>query len=249
MTGALPSIKKSPPKVSRRILLADDDRVLSDLLKQFFTNEGFSVTPVFDGGHAVATAAEHSFDIIVIDVMMPVMDGFETLLALRKMGDTPIIMLTARGGDIDRILGLEMGADDYLPKPCNPRELLARIKAILRRADSRLASPHASTLVAGGLTLRPANREARIHSDAVALTDTEFSVLESLTRAQGKLVTKHALSQDVLGRDLGPHDRSLDMHISHLRKKLERAQGGHAAKIVIKTVRGHGFILTLSPED
>ncbi|MDA8024022.1 MAG: response regulator, partial [Gammaproteobacteria bacterium] len=121
----------------RHILLADDDRVLSDLLRKYFEGEGFAVSQAFDGAQAVARAAETRFDVIVADVMMPVMDGFEALRALRKAGDTPVIMLTARGGDVDRIVGLEMGADDYLPKPFNPRELLARVKAVLRRAEPR----------------------------------------------------------------------------------------------------------------
>ena len=232
--------------MTRRILLADDDRVLSSLLRQYFEGEGFAVSQVFDGAQAVSAAGEQVFDIIVVDVMMPVMDGFETLRALRRINDTPVIMLTARGADIDRIVGLEMGADDYLPKPCNPRELLARIKAIWRRADSARRVPSDEPpLTAGGLALAPATRQARVNGEEIALTSTEFSVLEFLMRHRGKLAGKPELSQDALGRKLGPFDRSLDMHISHLRKKLERAQ----CSVAIKTVRGHGFMLCVFPDE
>lgn len=236
------------PNMTRHILLADDDRILSNLLRQYFEGEGFAVSQVFDGAEAVSAATDQVFDIIVVDVMMPVMDGFETLRALRRINDTPVIMLTARGADIDRIVGLEMGADDYLPKPCNPRELLARIKAIWRRADSARRTPSETEeppLTAGGLALAPATRQARVNGEEIALTSTEFSVLEFLMRHRGKLVGKAVLSQDALGRKLGPFDRSLDMHISHLRKKLERAQCG----VAIKTVRGHGFMLCVFPDD
>lgn len=222
----------------RAILLADDDRVLSDLLKQFFSGEGFEVAQAFDGAQAVESAAEKKFDVIIVDVMMPVMDGFETLRALRKAGDTPVIMLTARGGDIDRIVGLEMGADDYLPKPFNPRELLARVRAVLRRAGDGAARAQ-TPLRAGDLQLSPASRRALAHGEKLALTDAEFGILELLLRAHGALVTREELSQQVLGRKLESFDRAVDMHISNLRKKL------HAAKsdARINTVRKHGFLL------
>ena len=228
--------------MNRHILLADDDSVLSDLLKQYFEGEGYLVSQAFDGGHAVSLASQQYFDIIVLDVMMPVMDGFETLQALRKVNDTPVIMLTARDGDIDRIVGLEMGADDYLPKPCNPRELLARIKAILRRTDlvGKGSPPDTSPVVVGMLRLEPTNREVRVNGEEIVLTSTEFSVLETLMRFEGKLVSKQSLSQEAIGKKLGPHDRSVDMHISHLRKKLDSAH----CDISIKTIRGHGFILS-----
>jgi len=221
----------------RHILLADDDRVLSDLLRQYFEGEGFAVSQAFDGAQAVARAAEQRFDVIIADVMMPVMDGFDALRELRKAGDTPVIMLTARGGDVDRIVGLEMGADDYLPKPFNPRELLARVKAILRRAGggARADAP----LGAGDLQLAAKTRQARVRGAPLALTDTEFNVLEMLLRARGALVGRDALSQGALGKKLGPYDRGLDMHISHLRKKLEGAK----SRVAITTVRGRGFLL------
>jgi len=223
----------------RHLLLADDDRVLSDLLRQYFEGEGFRVSQAFDGAQAVARAAEQRFDVIIADVMMPVMDGFEALRAVRQAGDTPVIMLTARGGDVDRIVGLEMGADDYLPKPFNPRELLARVKAILRRAGGGTARTSAP-LQAGDLQLAPDTRHAHVRGAPLALTDTEFSVLEMLLRARGALVARDALSAGALGKKLGPHDRGLDMHISHLRKKL----GGAKSRVVIMTVRGRGFMLS-----
>ncbi|MDA8015202.1 MAG: response regulator transcription factor [Gammaproteobacteria bacterium] len=224
----------------RHILLADDDRVLSDLLRKYFEGEGFAVSQAFDGAQAVARAAETRFDVIVADVMMPVMDGFEALRALRKAGDTPVIMLTARGGDVDRIVGLEMGADDYLPKPFNPRELLARVKAVLRRAEPRAGMRgDEAQLAGGGLELDVKKRSAHARGAPLALTDAEFGVLEMLLRARGELVGRDELSLGALGKKLGPHDRGLDMHISHLRKKLDGAKS--AVKIV--TVRGRGFFL------
>ncbi|MDA7967474.1 MAG: response regulator transcription factor [Gammaproteobacteria bacterium] len=229
----------------RHILLADDDRVLSDLLRKYFEGEGFAVSQAFDGAQAVARAAETKFDVIVADVMMPVMDGFEALRALRKAGDTPVIMLTARGGDVDRIVGLEMGADDYLPKPFNPRELLARVKAVLRRAEPRdKTRGDEAQLAGGGLELDVKKRSAHARGAPLALTDAEFGVLEMLLRARGELVGRDELSEGALGKKLGPHDRGLDMHISHLRKKLDGAKS--AVKIV--TVRGRGFFLN-APSD
>ena len=237
--------------MTRRILLADDDRVLSDLLAQYFSREGFLVSQVFDGEEAVVVAAE-GFDVIVVDVMMPRMDGLETLRALRRAEhaarDTPIIMLTAKGEEVDRIVGLEMGADDYLPKPCNPRELLARVKAVLRRAERSALNDNVAAqtmMVAGALRLDSGNREARAHEVKIALTDSEFSVLEALLRRRGKLFGKDELSQQALGKKLGRYDRSLDMHISHLRKKLNQARCG----ININTVRGRGFILSVADDE
>ncbi len=228
--------------MSNHILLVDDDTVLSGLLKEYFEGEGFTVQQAFTGKEAVdAVNANPIFKVVVLDVMMPKMDGFEALQIIRRNSKVPIIMLTAKGDDIDRILGLEMGADDYVPKPCNPRELLARIKAILRRTEnvnSELNKP-ANLVSTGDVKLNPAVREVYANEILLQLTNTEFSVLEVLMRSENKLVRKNALSEDILGKKLGPYDRSLDMHISNLRKKLDRAK----SLVVIKTIRSHGFIL------
>lgn len=228
------------------ILLADDDTVLSDLLKTFFEQEGFKVTQVFDGQSAVDFAQKESFALIILDVMMPIMNGFDTLRALRQFSHTPVIMLTARGEDIDRIVGLEMGADDYLPKPCNPRELVARVRAVLRRTQ-QIANPEqdeSAPLSSGGLLLNEQNRTANLNEVPMELTSTEFNVLAALVRQAGSIVSKDQLSEQALGRKLSLYDRSLDMHISNLRKKLGRHEDGSPR---IKTVRGVGYLLTVVP--
>ena len=228
--------------MSKHILLVDDDMVLSELLKEYLEGEGFTIQQAFTGKEAVDAVNDNPiFTVVVLDVMMPKMDGFEALQIIRRNSKVPIIMLTAKGDDIDRILGLEMGADDYVPKPCNPRELLARIKAILRRTEnvnSELNKP-ANLVSTGDVKLNPAVREVYANEILLQLTNTEFSVLEVLMRSENKLVRKNALSEDILGKKLGPYDRSLDMHISNLRKKLDRAK----SLVVIKTIRSHGFIL------
>jgi DNA-binding response OmpR family regulator len=227
------------------ILLADDDTVLSDLLSEYLQRQGVRVTQVFDGDAAVTQALSGAYDLIVLDVMMPRQDGFEALRAIRAQTSTPVLMLTARGEDIDRILGLEMGADDYLPKPCNPRELLARIRAILRRSTGETAASQPETIAQGDLTLATGDRSVRVGGDPVVLTSTEFTVLEMLLRRAGQVVSKDMLSEQALARKLGPYDRSLDMHISNLRKKLGPLPNGEAR---IKTVRGIGYLYVTSPD-
>ncbi len=229
--------------MSKHILLVDDDMVLSELLKEYLEGEGFTIQQAFTGKEAVDAVNDNPiFTVVVLDVMMPKMDGFEALQIIRRNSKVPIIMLTAKGDDIDRILGLEMGADDYIPKPCNPRELLARIKAILRRTENVNSESNepANLVSVGDVKLNPAVRRVYANEILLQLTSTEFSVLEVLMRSKNKLVSKNALSEGVLGKNLGPYDRSLDMHISNLRKKLGRAK----SSIVIKTIRGHGFILS-----
>ena len=240
-------MKSISTTLNRRILLADDDRVLSDLLTRYLRSEGLSVAQVFDGAQWLSAAAEQPFDLIIADVMMPRLSGFDALQTFRKTNNTPVIMLTAKGEEVDRIVGLEMGADDYLSKPCNPRELLARIKAILRRADlAGGESAQAEQPIAlGALALDPVARQARANGGELSLTSAEFDVLERLMRSPGRLIDKRALSAEALGKKLGPHDRSLDMHISHLRKKLARTPCG----LVIKTVRARGFMLCLVAEE
>lgn len=222
-----------------RLLLADDDVLLADLLTEFLAGQGFEVVAVSNGREAVDAVAAGSVDLMVLDVMMPELDGFDVLREVRTHSQIPIIMLTARGDDIDRIVGLEMGADDYLPKPCNPRELAARIRAILRRALPDGQSDENSPVAVADVTLDPSTRSATLGGSTLVLTSTEFNVLIVLLRHVGEVVSKAALCEAALGRKLTLYDRSTDMHVSNLRKKL----GEHADGTTrIKTVRGQGYL-------
>lgn len=232
--------------VDIHLLLADDDTILSDLLAKYLRGEGVHVTQVFDGQAAVERALAETYDLIVLDVMMPKMDGLAALRTIRAQRQTPILMLTARGDDIDRILGLEMGADDYVPKPCHPRELLARIRAILRRSTQPPMPSTAERITVDDLVLDTGDRSVRVDGALVPLTSTEFAVLEQLLRQPGQVIRKDMLSQQALTRKLGPYDRSLDMHISNLRKKLGRLPDGEPR---IKTVRGIGYLYVRREDD
>ena len=220
-----------------RILLADDDRELNDLLSEFLTMEGYAVTSVYDGNAALDAARGGDVDLVVLGVMMPGRNGMAVLRELRQQTSLPVIMLTARGDPVDRIVGLEIGADDYVPKPCNPRELVARIRAVLRRGQ---ATSNDESLRLGDLALFPAQRRCELGGRLLELTGTEFDLLELLMRHAGEVVDKDTLSVHALGRRLGVFDRAVDMHVSHLRRKMGlRADGGER----IKTVRGRGYIL------
>lgn len=220
------------------ILLADDDVELCELISEYLQAEGFLITAVHDGEAALHILKNQTFDLIILDVMLPKLNGFEVLSKLRQQYKTPVLMLTARGADVDRIVGLEMGADDYLPKPCNPRELVARIRAILRRTHH--PAPHYETdvLTVGDLTLRLGKYQTLLNGQEVILTSTEFSVLSTLLSQAGKVVNKELLNEKVLGRKLTAYDRSMDMHVSNLRKKLGSHNNG---KSRIKTIRGVGY--------
>jgi len=218
-----------------RVLLADDDAVLASLLQEYLCGDGFSVSVVLDGSTAVKAALKHEHDLIVLDVTMPVMDGIEALRHIRKKSEVPVIMLTARGDDIDRILGLELGADDYVHKPCTPRELSARISAIMRRLHPAQADSRA--LCAGVLSLWPAQRRVELRGKPMRLTSTEFNILELLLRKAGSVVDKHVISERAIGRKLARFDRSIDVHLSSIRQKLGEDAG------MILTVRGTGYHL------
>ena len=220
-----------------RLLLADDDNALTDLLKAYLESEGFEINVAADGGQAIECARSASYDLIILDVMMPVRSGFEVLAELRREGDSPVLMLTARSGDDDRVLGLELGADDYLTKPFNPRELVARVRAILRRTRSGEATN--TRRVVGDVELSSGERTVTVGGSEVALTSAEFSLLESLLSRVGEVVDKDELSRLVLGRELGRYDRSIDVHVSHLRRKLGSMNDGRSR---IGTVRGVGYI-------
>jgi two-component system OmpR family response regulator len=220
--------------MSAQILLADDDVELSAMLKEYLEREGFAVTTVHDGDAAARLALGSGFQLVVLDVMMPKLDGIEALRRIRNGSRVPVIMLTARGDDIDRIVGLELGADDYVPKPCTPRELVARIRAILRRLQPPAG---AGPLEADGLRLWPEKRRVELNGGELELTSIEFNVLEVLMRNAGRVVSKKEISEQALGRPLARFDRSIDVHLSSIRQKL-----GDAAKL-IHTVRGLGYQL------
>jgi len=230
-----------------RILLADDDVELTEMLSQYLAGEGFAVESAHDGEAALAKARHGGFDLMVLDVMMPRKNGFDVLRELRASSLMPVLMLTARDEDVDSIVGLELGADDYLPKPCNPRVLVARIRAILRRAptgDTTIAGQEApQTLTLGDLEMHAGTRRVTCGGKPVVMTSTEYSVLEALLREAGHVVSKAELSERALGRKLTRYDRSLDMHVSSLRRKLGTLAGGEER---IKTVRGVGYQYTRS---
>jgi len=225
------------------ILLIEDDQELNELLTEFLQLEDFNVTSIFDGAEGLEQAKNSDFDAIVLDIMLPKMNGLEVLKQLRNSKKTPVLMLTARGDEVDRIVGFEMGADDYLPKPCNPRELIARIKAILRRVDMDTEDTRKSNkngaLKLDDVEINPATRVATLSDVALELTSTEFNLLESLLTNAGSVLSKEDLTKTALGRKLTMYDRSVDMHLSNLRRKLGPFSDGEQR---IKTVRGVGYI-------
>lgn len=224
------------------ILVIDDDVELCELLTEYLGAEGFAVEAVHDGraGLERAGAGEHS--LVVLDVMLPGHNGFEVLRRLRESSQVPVVMLTARGQDVDRIVGLEMGADDYLAKPFNPRELVARIRAIQRRLERADDGSRAEVLAVGDVSLHVAARAVMRGGEEIALTSAEITLLEVLLRAAGSVVSREDLSHRVLGRRFSPYDRSIDVHVSNLRKKLGPSASGRER---IKTVRGHGYLYAL----
>jgi DNA-binding response OmpR family regulator len=221
--------------MSAQVLLADDDVELAGMLKEYLEREGFGVATVHDGEAAARLALSGGYQIVVLDVMMPKLDGIEALRQIRQTSRVPVVMLTARGDDIDRIVGLELGADDYVPKPCTPRELVARLRAILRRAQP---GANGGPLEIGSLSLWPEKRRAQWRGRELALTSIEFNVLEVLMRNAGRVVSKHEISEQALGRPLARFDRSIDVHLSAIRQKL-----GEGARM-IRTVRGLGYHLS-----
>lgn len=223
------------------LLVIDDDRALCSLLTEYLGSSGFAVAAVQEPEEGVRRALSGQFAIVVLDVMLPGMDGFEVLRRIRAQSQVPVLMLTARGEDVDRIVGLEIGADDYLAKPFNARELLARLNSILRRAqaDKTRGGGLEPTITVGDIELDPAARFVRCGSQPVELTSTEFTLLEVFLRAVGRVVPRDDLCWTVLGRKLAEFDRSIDMHVSHLRRKLGPGAGQTER---IRSVRGEGYI-------
>ncbi|HEY0262900.1 MAG TPA: response regulator transcription factor [Granulicella sp.] len=224
------------------VLLIDDDVELCTMLTDYLVRYGFRVQAVHRGDTGLAAARSHGWPMILLDVMLPGLDGFEVLKQIRSFSSGSVLLLTARGEDVDRIVGLEMGADDYLAKPFNPRELLARIRAIRRRAAPPATAIKPSALIVEDLVLDPAARTVTQAGEPIALTDVEFALLEVLMRSPGKVVERESLTAEVLGRRFNPFDRSLDMHVSRLRRKLA---GDGSNEDRVKTVRGTGYQLVL----
>jgi DNA-binding response OmpR family regulator len=227
--------------MAEMVLLVDDDVELSAMLKEYLERDGFGAHTLQEGDAAVAAALSGRFSIVILDVMMPGCGGIDVLRQIRRRSSIPVLMLTARGDDDDRILGLELGADDYVPKPCTPRELAARIRAILRRLQSAgLRDDAGGPITSGDLTLWPQKRVAHWRGRPLVLTSTEFNLLEVLARNAGHAVSKGALSEQGLGRLLAKFDRSIDVHMSSLRHKLGPRPGGDSW---IQNVRGMGYQL------
>lgn len=222
-----------------RVLLVDDDVELTTLLSEYLTEEGFHVVATQDARAALGIVAAERPDIIVLDIMMPWVNGIELLQRIRRQSQTPVLMLTARGDDADRIAGLNLGADDYVPKPCSPGELAARLRAILRRVG-RGTSPVADVVQAGELVMHPASRTAEWLGEPLALTGAEFRLLEILARQAGQLVSKDQISRLAFGKSLAPFDRRIDVHISSVRQKLGLRSDGQSW---IQSVRGQGYQL------
>ena len=223
------------------VLLIDDDVELCSMLTEYLGRNGFHVSTAHRGDTGLRVAGDRRWSLILLDVMLPGMDGFEVLKQIRTTSSVSVLLLTARGEDVDRIVGLEIGADDYLPKPFNPRELLARMRAILRRSAA-VTPREGGVLRVQKLELDPAARKVLQNGKKLDLTDIEFALLEALMRSPGKVVSREDLSESVLGRRFDPFDRSLDMHISRLRRKLAQ---GSALDDQVKTIRGSGYQLAV----
>ena len=230
-----------------RILVIDDDVELCSLVSEYLKGEGFQVDAAHDGNRGLERALKGEHLLVVLDVMLPGMNGFEVLRRLRGTSKVPVLLLTARGEDVDRIVGLELGADDYLPKPFNPRELVARIRAVLRRTRTSLRPGEAPAILrVGDIELDPATRSVRQGDKPVDLTSVEFNLLEVLLREAGRVVTRESLTEAVLSRKFSAFDRSIDMHVSKVRKKLGDSDAGTD---YIKTVRGVGYIFARPRES
>jgi two-component system response regulator CpxR len=228
-----------------RILIVDDDVELCELVTEYLAPEGFELEAVHDGPKGLERALSGEHAIVVLDIMLPGMNGLNVLRGVRARSRVPVLILTARGDDVDRIVGLEIGADDYLPKPFNPRELVARVRAILRRTQGGGEASGPDRLTVSDIELDTGARTVRRAGEPVDLTSVEFSLLEILLRSAGQVVTREQIAKDVLGRQFYPYDRSIDMHVSKLRRKLGEPPGGGER---IKTIRSVGYIFA-QPES
>ena len=232
-----------PNATPMSVLVVDDDRELCRMLTEYLGPEGFMLQCVHDGETALYTLDRHHFDLVVLDVMLTRISGLDVLRTLRQKQTTPVLMLTARGDDVDRVVGLELGADDYLPKPFNPRELVARMRAILRRSlmlESQAG--RRERIDAGPVSLHFGSRTATARGETITLTGVEFRVLEVLMQQAGVVVSREQLTRQVLGRRLTPYDRSIDTHVSNIRRKLAAV----ADAIAIVNVRRSGYVFTVA---
>jgi two-component system response regulator CpxR len=241
-----PQAKRGAGKINpvNHLLIVDDDHGLVNLLKRFLEGEGFRVDAAYDHAFGLNAARSSDYELVILDVMLPGGSGFELLKALRQQSSVPVLLLTARGEAVDRILGLEIGADDYLAKPFDPRELVARIRAIFRRTREPAApaahNDHEETLSVGDINMSLATRTVTYRDVPVDLTSVEFNVLELLLRNAGSVVTREQIAEVALGRPLNSFDRSVDVHVSRLRKKLG---GSPTADDLIRPIRGIGYFL------
>jgi two-component system OmpR family response regulator len=224
----------------QKVLLIDDDQELVEMLKEYLEQENFEVNVAHDGATGSQLALQQTHDIVILDVMMPRLNGIDTLKSIRQHSNVPVIMLTARGDNTDRILGLELGADDYVPKPCTPREIVARIRAILRRVKPEDNPQVSAQIIVGDLSIWPSQRLVTWQNEPVTLTSTEFNLLEILAKNAGQVVTKQDLSQLALGRPLARFDRTIDVHLSSIRHKLGTLADGRQ---LIQTVFRLGYQL------
>ncbi|WP_145587483.1 response regulator transcription factor [Yersinia aldovae] len=223
-----------------KILLVDDDIELGTMLREYLSGEGFNAELVLTGNAGITAALSGNYSALILDIMLPDMSGIEVLQQVRKKSRLPIIMLTAKGDNIDRVIGLEMGADDYMPKPCYPRELVARLRAVLRRFDEHpdVVFSDKSVITQGALILNPSTRSSEWRGKSFDLTASEFNLLELLLRSPERVVTKDELSDKGLGRPREAYDRSVDVHISNIRQKLAALPGN---TLNIETVRSIGY--------
>lgn len=222
-----------------KILLVDDDQELCELLARYLQREGIDCDQVHTGSEGLAQGLAQPYDAMVLDIMLPGMSGLEVLTELRKKSSLPVVMLTAKGDEMDRIVGLEVGADDYLPKPCNPRELLARLRAVLRRSQADNTASDESVIRIDELIIDHSQHQVLKNDEPLELTVTEYNILNTLVSHLGKVVEKNQLAEEAMSRSLTLFDRSLDMHLSNLRKKLGVHDGGQTR---IKTIRGVGYM-------
>ncbi len=234
-----PSLGVNPHSMAQRILIVDDEENIRDLAALYLEKEGFTVDQAGSGREALARFQQSEPALVILDLMMPGMDGFELCRELRREHDVPIIMLTARSDDVDKIVGLELGADDYMTKPFNPRELVARVKAILRRSETGRRVPNAITIA--NLTVDKARREVRVDDELLNLRTKEFDLLAALVGNPGIALTREQLLESVWGYDYAGETRTVDVHVQHLRSKLA------GALVHVETLRGVGYKLSESP--
>ena len=230
-----------------RVLIVDDDRDFVEMVREYLQPEGFSIEAAYDYESGLSAARSHKQELLVLDVMLPGGSGFDLLRNLRKSSSLPVLLLTGRGEAVDRIVGLEIGADDYLPKPCDPRELVARIRAILRRTKN-VATGDGDWIRVGSVALSPGLRKVKCGERELDVTSIEFNVLEHLLKNRGTVVSRESLAEAALGRKLGLLDRSIDVHVSRLRRKLAECTGDNEE--LIKAVRGSGYVYAaMRPEE